>query len=550
MFKAEHHQAPPATERVQSRRGASRVMRLVLAVALSAPVILVYLSHGREASRLGVSPRFFLQYDMPYYLANARQYVDGAATVAYANPYDFRADSPRIYFQPLTALFSLAYLLTPQRPDLLFVLIGLVCTVSAFFLLHRLVEDYGQPPNVATGIYLTTLTAWGGGLLVLAGMALSYRRTGVVDSLHLDPGAGWWFLTWGRNFLYPTEAFYHLIVLALLLAALRQRVGLVLACTGLLAISHPFTGLQYSIAVLGWMMIERVWAKSGLSPRLPLALFALPLAFVLGYYLMFLPRFSSHRILEQQWTLDWSMNMDTIIAAHALVALLAWRRWSLEGPSLFSKPFERLLLVCFLVSFGLATHDLFIEPRQPIHFTRGHTWLPLMLLGAPALVPWLNRVRARATMTGWIPVVLFTALVLTDETVFIKNVIREPHPFGLTSNARQLLNDAERRYPNHVLISDVEPVGYLSATLTSLRPYYGHWANTPWSELRRSEALDLVHNGRIPDALCTEPFVVITTNDAARSLASSGFARMSEREGLVLLARSSTATGCDWGMKR
>jgi hypothetical protein len=46
----------------------------------------------------------------------------------------------------------------------------------------------------------------------------------------------------------------------------------------------------------------------------------------------------------------------------------------------------RLLLGWFVGAFLLANHDLFVRPRQPIHFTHGYLWVPLFLIGAPVMI--------------------------------------------------------------------------------------------------------------------------------------------------------------------
>jgi hypothetical protein len=36
----------------------------------------------------------------------------------------------------------------------------------------------------------------------------------------------------------------------------------------------------------------------------------------------------------------------------------------------------RVLLTWFGTAFLLGNHDLFISPRQPLHFTHGYVWTP------------------------------------------------------------------------------------------------------------------------------------------------------------------------------
>jgi hypothetical protein len=53
----------------------------------------------------GEVPTGFIGYEMPYYLANAREHFDSGFGLTYRNPYD-SADAPRIYFQPYTCFWA------------------------------------------------------------------------------------------------------------------------------------------------------------------------------------------------------------------------------------------------------------------------------------------------------------------------------------------------------------------------------------------------------------------------------------------------------------
>jgi hypothetical protein len=498
-----------------------------VAAALATPVLVVYGAHAVRAVQRGASPTFFIQYDMPYYLANARQYADGAhAWGAYANPYDFRHDSPRVYFQPLTALLSLAYAVSPAHPGALFVGFGLACTLLAFAALYTLLADYCRPESSGGAVYLTLVGAWGGGLLIVMGTAISLSQGGELDPFIIDPVDGWWFLNLGRNFVYPTEAFYHLVVLLLLVAVFRQQIVRVLAYTCLLAVSHPFTGLQFSLIALAWALLESVKAPHVVTRRLAI-LFTAPLAAVIGYYLWFLPRFPSHRVLVEQWTIDWSLSAITAVAAHLPLAVLAAVRWIRTGRAFLRSPFERFLAVTFAVSMLLANHDAVIEPRQPLHFTRGYTWLPLYVLAAPLLLDWWERARRSVLWSRpAVGVAALTALLLVDNVAFLARVtVHGEADVVLSQEERRVLEFLDREYPGHVIVSDVPMLAYLSATFTSLRPYHGHWANTPWAARRAAEVERMLRDGTIPEPLCRDGFVVVARESSARFEEDPRFAR-------------------------
>lgn len=239
----------------------------------------------------------------------------------------------------------------------------------------------------------------GGGLLTLAGLVYCVASgSGIREIFRFDPAEGWWFLNLGRNLVYPVEAFYHVLFLACILMVVRERYAAALGAAALLSLNHPFSGVQLLLVLLAWAAVERAFIRNARVPSYFLWGVGVALGAHLGYYMGYLNTFPEHRALFEQWKgTNWLLQADSFVPAYALVAATAFwraRRSDLAG-RVFQAPRNRLFLVWFLVSFGLANHEFAIDSIQPVHFTRGYIWIPLFLLGAPALISLFRWLPAR-----------------------------------------------------------------------------------------------------------------------------------------------------------
>ena len=115
----------------------------------------------------------FIQYDQPYYMANAREYFDdGNISLTYKNPSDFRADAPKLYFQPQSFVMGLILKYTNIDPMYLFVVFGLLFGVLTVRVAYSLLNEF-LPMQNWTSHLVFVLFVWGGGLFTLAGFASS-----------------------------------------------------------------------------------------------------------------------------------------------------------------------------------------------------------------------------------------------------------------------------------------------------------------------------------------------------------------------------------------
>lgn len=490
----------------------ARARPWLASAALALPVFWPHLNHwlGQTEGRRATG---FLQVDMPSYMAHAREYFD-AGGLTYGNPSSPFYDTPAIYFQPFTLFLGAVWRATGLDPGLVFVLFGLaaaVVCVRCALALYRMVVGLDRWTEWAGLVAFV----WGGGVLVLAGAAYILVTGDRTESIfRYDPHVGWWFLNFGRNMYYPTEAFYHALFLGCIVAVLRQRYGLALVIALVTAASHPFTGVQLLLVLCVWAFLERYFLENERVPWPVFLGFCGLLALHLGYYMWFLNLFPEHRALMELWAQPWVYRARNFVPAYLLVAgLAAWRLRRIElARAAFARPHDRLFLVWFGVSFLLANHEFAMRAVQPIHFTRGYVWMPLFLLGAPALVRLFDGLASRlrgARAVAAVAVIL--AVFLTDNALWLGSArLRGEQAFYLTPDEKDLfrwLSAPQNR--GFVLLGDDRTVTYLATVYTPLRAWYSHQDNTPDAGERRRETREFFEEGVFLDRWRTMPLLIV-----------------------------------------
>ena len=385
------------SEGVAPRSRGAWVRDWIACLLLITPAMVPYLTHYTRRSARG-TPTGFIHYDMPVYMANAREHFDGPGfRPTYSNPCSPSYDTMPIYFQPMTLLLGTAWWVSGLEPGLIFVLFGLASALTCARVALALYREFVGFETTAHRLGLV-IFFWGGGLLALSGILLALIR-GRRDPFafqaifRLDPTEGLWFLNFGRNLIFPTEAFYHALSFGCLYLVVKNRFHAASVLVIFLGACHPFTGIEILSILVAWAAVEVVFMENPCVPREFLGFLVLATLILLGYYMGFLMAFPEHRRLMMQWEKDWGLQAWNFLPADILVGGLAL--WTVRRSRLarifFAEPGNRLLLVWFLVAFALANHEFAVKPVQPLHFTRGYTWTPLFLMGASTLVDWLSR---------------------------------------------------------------------------------------------------------------------------------------------------------------
>ncbi len=482
----------------------------LLSFVLFAPALVPYAAHFAYQAP-GRLPTGFIDYDLPYYMANAREHFDsGHFRFFYPNPYNASQASPAVYCQPMSLVLGTIMHLTGIAPNHLFlifeVLAGWVCARVALALYAEVVGLSGWQRQLGLVVFF-----WGAGLMVIAGVLYSLVKTGVAEHLFiLDPFYGWWHLNFGRNMVYATEAFYHALFFGSILSVLRRRYWVAAFLALILSWSHPFTGVELALILASWSALELFFVQSG---EVSIGFFTasiMVLSLHVGYHLVFLRRFPAHRALMKAWAHPYLLQARTFVPAYALVgALAAWSVRRLElARKVFADARNRLFLVWFLVAFALANHEFAMDPIQPLHFARGYIWTSLFLMGSSTLIGLFTSLRRRSgPVVGSLAIGLVVAVLLLDNALWLGSFVwdaalgQQQKYWSVTADQLALyrwMSQPENKGAL-VLTSDPHDVGFLTAVYTPLRPWFGHFDTTPDIDARRQEVAEFLKTGRVID---------------------------------------------------
>ncbi len=493
--------APADSGVLLPKPGTPAKIPLSAALLLGVPAFFPLVWTALRAWRQGLVPTAFIQYDLPYYLANGRQSFVNGIHLNYGNPYASYG-TPAIYFQPHIFLLGLLQWIG-LSPDLALIAFHLAAVAFAAIMAAKLYEEWVGWNTPAQKLGFVCFF-WGGGVLGLAGIVFGLIEHVKMPRAFLlfDAGDGWWMLNFGRNLVYPHEAYYHALFLLALLCLVRKKFLGAMVAAAVLSASHPYAGLGLALVLLLYAAAELLLKSSAASWPLLWGSCAIT-ALHLAYYIGFLNRFADHRALEAQWKLDWSYDFWTFAPALYLVALFAFgplTRWK-NLTAVLGDPRARLCLVWFAVICGLTHHDLVVQSRQPIHFAHGYDWAALFLLGAPAIVGALDKclaLRPRPIMA--LAVCCFLGLFLSDNLLWFAS-FTDPttqwQAFALTHDEKNVLDWLARHAAAPVYVASTDQkLNYLTSTYTNLRAWRGHNLNTPGVALRQSELHAAFSGGR------------------------------------------------------
>lgn len=473
---------------------------MVWSIIAVAPVCAYFATHFLQE---GVSTGF-IHADMPYYSANGREIFERGDGIFYPNPYETAPDAPVIYFQWLIWLMGFGIVYLGFDPGIQFVTIGLIAALVCAFLTFRLVELVLPNRRYIGPLYLSAM--WGGGGFVLVGVAKNLWLGEFLfhDLTRFMPDE-WFFLNWGLNSFFATEAVYHAIVAAMWLFMLKDKQWMAIGAVGLLAATHPYSGLQHLFGVSVWyglyFLKKPAWQRFA-----PLFVLGVISASFLYYYMLYLPTFDSHASLQADWSLNWNVNIQTLLIAYGsagyvvIFRLIQDRNWMRPELSIF--------LVSFLCSLFLAKHELWTQSNQPIHFTRGYLWMPLWLIALPTIQSELINISGQTSrLRQFVVIILLSVVIFLDNLCWL--VVQWPthegseeissleyaEPFVLTEDQWDVIQYMRRFSEGNYLLSTDEEISYLLPTYTSVNVYIGHFYNTPNLKRRRKNYEQWIETG-------------------------------------------------------
>jgi hypothetical protein len=506
----------------QDRTREDQSARWWVPVLLAIPALIPLANSLVRARWMGQVATGFIQHDMPYHIANARQHFVLGFQLLYSNPFA-GYDTPALYFQPQTFLLGCLQQLGLD-PGLTFNIFGVVALLFAAFVAVRFyIEVVGwNSPAAKLGL---VCFFWGGGVFTLAGLEYANieRQLNMWTVLHFDVDNGWWMLNFGRNLVYPTEAYYHGVFLLSMLFLIRRRFGIAIGLTALMSLSHPMTGLVAVIIVASYLALERVLGDKSVKP-VHLVTSATLVVLHLGYYVFFLNRFPDHRAVLTQVEeagRNWVYRPSTFLPALFFVGLLAvtslsiWPGWR----QLMREPRKRLFLVWFIVVFGLTQENLVMKTVQPLHFARGYDWTALFFLSAPLLVAVLDRLmKIEPSRLRMLAVSGFMLLFLLDNIVWFGSFLNPhsvvPVAVSLTKNQKQVLNWLGRTAaPRDMVVCADFTVSFLVSTYTRVRSWKGLEYHTPSYKERVREVDEAFRDGTIQPAWKTMHVFYVASRD-------------------------------------
>ena len=516
----------------------------MLSLVLYLPIVALYVVHYALAAHGGWIGTGFLQGDGPVYMANARKFFDDGFHLFYSNPCSSSLNPEYIYFQPHFFVMGLAEKLTGISPGTVYVAFGVVTGVACIRVAIALYEGVAGLSGTAQRLGLLVFM-WGGGVLALAGIALALAhhetlRDTMKDMFVLDPGNGWWFMNLGRNLVYPVESYYHLVAFGAMVMLLRKRYLIAAALGFLISISHPFTGLQFLLIMVSWAWLECWFIKSDVVPTWFFVAVIGLLVTHFAYYVGFLNLFTEQRALYDQLTYPSIIRAGSFIPADLIVGTLAFvalRNLPLAR-EMFSHPSNRMFLVWFIVSFALAHHDFAVQPRQPAHFTRGYTYVPLFLLGVgPMLNLWNFLLGIQVLVFRIAAIGAVMLFFLSDNILWFASRTVGRYVAAASEEARStipddlydgVLTDKQdlafyawlNQQPEHseLLVVKDPAMPYLALAYTPFRAWYTHPFNTPYADQRRQEVADYYSSGKIPPGWIGRKLFIVLPNDATSPL--------------------------------
>lgn len=453
----------------------------------------------------------FLQYDQPSYYACAREVFENGNFFFAGSPWSSEPGSPRIYTNLTFSFFGLLWKLgIPIR--ILDAGIRVVFGMAMMLLLVRLIR--AALPSTRAILAACALVLFGGGLAWLfalwrfvtdtlfnrgvPGIAFSWESFVVrYPGLHADLERGYadWHQSIFRSLTYAPETFYHTLFFGCMLTLVNRAWRCSLVLLFLTWWAHPFTGIEAGFIFSAFTFLEGIILKR--MPRWPF-LGALAIhAIFFTYYGLLLPLNPEHAsVAEQVRAFGNPMLISMLIPAYGLLLPIALS-FLCMGPAraLLRISASARLMLCWLVCVTiLVFHDrilFFMEPMQPMHFTRGYLYVPLVFWAACAFDFAMPKLAARKRWLAPVIGLLFLAVHLPDNLIALgRQRSINSDSLGVFYRPKACLEFYEKlnAIEEPLVLQSVWTMNpwprfdYLIPVYTHHRTLVGHWANTPYKQ--------------------------------------------------------------------
>lgn len=461
-----------------------------------------------------------LDMDTLVYYACAREWWENGKGLFYPSPYSAEKDTPAIYSHLgflLAALVwhgaDLSLYAVDQGIRLLF---GISMLVLAAWTFRTLL------PRRSACHFLSVTAAvvlvCGGGLAWLLALLGGVQNTLILwhnNELEKPPlqyllsdfpeafvaaekGYGDWGGSLVRILPLSFECFYHTLFFATFLLVAFRRYACAAAGLFLTWWAHPFTGIEAGF-ILSTFLTAEVLLQRGRKSRLLVAwgLSVLINAVFLGYYGVYLPRFPEHVSVEEQMRrFSSTMQPHLFLPAYGAFAFLllpalylGWKqRW-------YRRPADRLMWIWTACVLFLVFHDRVLPVSfQPMHFTRGYLYYPLVYFATRVLITWSARpIPALSRKRSLVAVVLLLVHVPDTACLFLSTYPKVniyAQQFWMSRKAASSV-EALKQLPSELtIVPGVRSSlpAELVPLLTHHRTLMGHMYNTAFSHTKTTDA--------------------------------------------------------------
>lgn len=470
----------------------------------------------------------YMQGDQPSYTAWAREVFERGNGFLYANPWDAASDAPRIYSNLAFIVLAALYKVLPLDWLVTWELLRIAGGFAMAMLLFKLLALLQLPPKQTLFLFALTLTGGGvASLIALFGSGGNWLETFIYieDGRNSGAGYGWWLPNIFRQPLYPLETLYHAMLYAAALVFLSKRKMFCLPLLALLWWMHPITAVLATtvlgLAAVGeFVVASRATFMGREAKEYLLVIVGIGLIGIgaVAYNRMYIPSFPSGKSFVDQAlalateSLRWEWTIESwgwfLIAGLGALFVKGIRSY------LVREPIGRFILA-WLVAVFLWTHnDWFLRhPIQPMHFTRGHVFLGLILLigiGLKHSQKYLQFANRRYIALFSVVIVLLGAM---DNILFsarMASIPPRPYQLAISPSQADILSYFES-LPSRTVIHCLDP--FLSGQIVSRTPHLvvmGDRAHTPFHDEKAAltEALFAQGDRRIIDRFTIQYLIV------------------------------------------
>lgn len=371
------------------------------------------------------------QWEQIVYLATAREFIENGRLLFYPSPYAVEGDFPRVYSHLFQVLLGIAWKFTGISLTKLWWAARVVLGPVMFYLGYKILREFFE------GIYLKIsflLLLFGGGLAYLhAFFGSLVLGGGFIESWRmLEAPYDWWFTNLFRVSFYPLEIFAHVVMFSSMLFFIRRQFPLSALFYFLTWWAHPINGATITAIYFAFFIFEILLFKDKELGRRALP-FVPVAALFLFYYLVIIPSFPMANDLAEAFKSLANINtmhLNPLLYTSAWGIFIVAPLFLVRG-ALFDSYKKRFVLYWAFVVFILANNDVIFPEsviHQPMHFTRGNLFFPLLiltLLGLRRVLESSFKSRAPAVLA------LIFLLTLPDNVIFLHQFMTVGGDYGI-----------------------------------------------------------------------------------------------------------------------